>query len=295
MKRIFLFILTNFLVMMTISIVLAVTGVGRWMTAQGIDYGQLAVFCLMYGMAGSLFSLAISRMVAKWTMGVQVVDKNNPETAWVVLMVEQLARKAGLTVMPEVGVYDSPEVNAFATGPSRNRSLVAFSSGLLRSMNRNEVEGVAAHEIAHIANGDMVTMTLLQGVINAFVMFFARVIGWAVAQAVSRNDERSEGGSYGIQMLVTVVLDLLLGILGSMVVAWFSRYREFRADYGGAKYAGKNDMIAALERLASNTREYDKQPALAAFKISSGTSFLNLFATHPPLEKRIEALRQAAI
>lgn len=295
MKRIFLFILTNFLVMMTISIVLAVTGVGRWMTAQGIDYGQLAVFCLVYGMAGSLFSLAISRMVAKWTMGVQVVDKNNPEAAWVVLMVEQLARKAGLTVMPEVGVYDSPEVNAFATGPSRNRSLVAFSSGLLRSMNRNEVEGVAAHEIAHIANGDMVTMTLLQGVINAFVMFFARVIGWAVAQAVSRNDERSEGGSYGIQMLVTVVLDLLLGILGSMVVAWFSRYREFRADYGGAKYAGKNDMIAALERLASNTREYDKQPALAAFKISSGTSFLNLFATHPPLEKRIEALRQAAI
>lgn len=295
MKRIFLFILTNFLVMMTISIVLAVTGVGRWMTAQGIDYGQLAVFCLVYGMAGSLFSLAISRMVAKWTMGVQVVDKNNPEAAWIVLMVEQLARKAGLTVMPEVGVYDSPEVNAFATGPSRNRSLVAFSSGLLRSMNRNEVEGVAAHEIAHIANGDMVTMTLLQGVINAFVMFFARVIGWAVAQAVSRNDERSEGGSYGIQMLVTVVLDLLLGILGSMVVAWFSRYREFRADYGGAKYAGKNDMIAALERLASNTREYDKQPALAAFKISSGTSFLNLFATHPPLEKRIEALRQAAI
>lgn len=295
MKRIFLFILTNFLVMITISIVLAITGVGRWMTAQGIDYEQLAIFCLIYGMAGSLFSLAISRMVAKWTMGVQVVDKNNPEAAWVVLMVEQLARKAGLTVMPQVGIYDSPEVNAFATGPSKNRSLVAFSSGLLRSMNRNEVEGVAAHEIAHIANGDMVTMTLLQGVINAFVMFFARVIGWAVAQAVSRNDERSEGSSYGIQMLVTLTLDILLGILGSMLVAWFSRYREFRADAGGAKYAGKNDMIAALERLASNTREYDKQPALAAFRISSGTSFLNLFATHPPLDKRIEALRKAAI
>ncbi len=295
MKRILLFVLTNILVMITISIVLAVTGVGRWMTAQGIDYGQLAVFCLIYGMAGSFFSLAISRMVAKWTMGVQVVDKNNAEAAWVVLMVEQLARKAGLRVMPEVGIYDSPEVNAFATGPSKNRALVAFSTGLLRSMNRNEVEGVAAHEIAHVANGDMVTMTLLQGVMNAFVMFFARVIGWAVAQAVSRNDERSEGSAYGIQMLVTLVLDILLGILGSMVVAWFSRYREFRADYGGAKYAGKNDMIAALERLASNTREYDKQPALAAFKISSSSSFMNLFASHPPLEKRIEALRQATI
>ena len=295
MKRIFLFILTNIMVMTTISIVLAITGVGHWMTAQGIDYGQLAAFCLVWGMGGSLFSLAISRMSAKWMMGVKVVNKNNQEAAWVVLMVEQLARKAGLSVMPEVGIYESPEVNAFATGPSKNRSLVAFSSGLLRSMNRNEVEGVAAHEIAHIANGDMVTMTLLQGVINAFVMFFARVIGWAVAQATSKNDERSESSSYGIQMIVTLVLDILLGILGSMVVAWFSRYREFRADHGGAKYAGKQDMIAALERLAGNTREYDKQPALAAFKISSGTSFLHLFATHPPLEKRIEALRKAVI
>lgn len=289
MKRIILFVLTNFLVFMTISIVLTVLGVGPYMTAQGISYGDLMAFCLVWGMGGSLFSLAISRMSAKWMMGVQTVTKTSPDAAWLVVMVEQLSQKAGLPVTPEVGIYESPEVNAFATGPTKRRALVAFSTGLLRSMNKNEIEGVAAHEIAHVANGDMVTMTLLQGIINAFVMFFARVIGWAVAQNTREENRHS------VQMMITFALDLLLGILGTLVVCWFSRQREFRADKGGARYAGKQDMIAALERLAGNTQVYDQQPSLAAFKISSTSSFLHLFSTHPPLEQRIETLRKATI
>lgn len=287
MKRIILFVLTNILVVLTISILVQILGVGRYLTAQGIDYSSLAVLCLIWGMTGSLFSLAISRIMAKMTMGIQVINRTSSSDAWLVLMVEDLARKAGLPVMPEVGVYESPEVNAFATGPSKRRSLVAFSTGLLRSMNRNEIEGVAGHEIAHIANGDMVTMTLLQGVINAFVMFFARVIAWAIAQ--NSRDENRQTSSY----MITFLLEMVLGVLGMIVVCAFSRYREFRADRGGAQYAGKQDMIAALERLAGNRRQYDNAPALAALKISGGPGAL--FATHPPLEKRIEALRKAAI
>lgn len=287
MKRIFLFVLTNILVVITISILVQILGVGRYLTAQGIDYESLAVLCLIWGMTGSLISLAISRIMAKMTMGITIVDRGHPEAAWLVLMVEDLARKAGLPVTPEVGIYESPEVNAFATGPSRRRALVAFSTGLLRSMNRNEIEGVAGHEIAHIANGDMVTMTLLQGVINAFVMFFARVIAWAITQ--SSRDENRQTSPY----LITMLLEMALGLLGLIVVSAFSRHREFRADRGGAKYAGKQDMIAALERLASNQRMYESEPALAAFKISGGPGAL--FATHPPLEKRIAALRAAAI
>jgi heat shock protein HtpX len=286
MKRIFLFLITNLLVMATISIVITLLGVGRYMTAQGIRYEDLAIFCLVWGMGGSLFSLAISKVSAKWSMGIQIVDKTSTDAAWLVLMVEDLARKAGLTQMPEVGIYESPEVNAFATGPSRRNSLVAFSTGLLRTMNRNEIEGVAAHEVAHIANGDMVTMTLLQGVVNAFVMFFARVIAWALSQN-AREENR-----YMIQSVVTIVLDIALGLLGMIVVCGFSRWREFRADAGGAAYAGRNDMIAALERLASNQRRYDSEPSLATLKISGGVGVL--FSTHPPLEKRIAALRSAA-
>lgn len=288
MKRIFLFILTNILVVLTISILVQILGVGRYLTAQGIDYGSLATLCLIWGMTGSLISLAISRIMAKFSMGVRVLDRTSSEGAWLVQMVEELSRKAGLPVCPEVGIYDSPEVNAFATGPSKQRALVAFSTGLLHSMNRNEVEGVAAHEIAHIANGDMVTMTLLQGVINAFVMFLARVIGFAIAQG-SRDNEGRQQSSY----LVVMLLEMVLGLLGMMVVCAFSRHREYRADRGGAKYAGKADMIAALERLANNRRQYDNAPAMAAFKISGGPGML--FSTHPPLERRIAALRAAAI
>lgn len=287
MKRILLFIATNILVVLTISILIQVLGIGRYITASGINYVDLAAFCLVWGMAGSLISLAISRISAKIMMNIQVIDRSSPDAAWLVLMVEDLARKAGLPVTPEVGIYESPEVNAFATGPSKRRALVAFSTGLIRGMNRNEIEGVAGHEIAHIANGDMVTMTLLQGVINAFVMFFARIIAWAIAQN-SREENR-----HSIQYPVTFLLEMVLGVLGMLVVAAFSRHREFRADRGGARYAGKNDMISALERLAMNQRRYDPQPALAALKISGGPGAL--FATHPPLEKRIEALRRAAI
>jgi heat shock protein HtpX len=289
MKRFFLFILTNILVVLTISILVQILGVGRYLTAQGIDYGSLATLCLIWGMTGSLISLAISRMMAKFSMGVRVIERTSSEASWLVQMVEELSRKAGLPVCPEVGIYDSPEVNAFATGPSKRRALVAFSTGLLHSMNRNEVEGVAAHEIAHIANGDMVTMTLLQGVINAFVMFLARVIGFAIAQGSRDNEGRQNSGSY----LVVMLLEMVLGLLGMMVVAAFSRHREFRADRGGAKYAGKADMIAALERLANNRRQYDNAPAMAAFKISGGPGML--FSTHPPLESRIAALRAAAV
>lgn len=287
MKRIVLFVLTNILVVVTISILLNIFGVQRYASAQGLNYSNLLVFCLIWGMAGSLVSLSISRLSAKWMMGVQLIERSSPEVGWVYSMVEDLSRKAGLPVTPEVGIYQSPEVNAFATGPSKRRALVAFSTGLLNSMHRNEVEGVAAHEIAHIANGDMVTMTLLQGVINAFVMFVSRAIAWAVTQN-SREENR-----HATTWMITMVLEMVLGILGMLVVCAFSRYREFRADYGGARFAGKQDMIAALERLAANTRMYDKQPALAAFKISGGPGAL--FSTHPPLEKRLEALRKAAV
>lgn len=287
MKRIVLFLVTNILVVLTISILLNLLGVRPYLNANGIDMEQLAIFCLVWGMTGSLISLAISRVMAKWTMGVQVVPRTSSEYAWVVMMVEQLARKAGLPAMPEVGIYDSPEVNAFATGPSKRRSLVAFSTGLLNSMNKNEIEGVAAHEIAHIANGDMVTMTLLQGIVNAFVMFFARIIAWGISQNV-REENR-----YMTQYMVTFLLEMVLGLLGMLVVCAFSRHREFRADRGGAQYAGKNDMIAALQRLASNTRRYDEAPALAAFKISGGVG--QLFSTHPPLEKRIAALQSTTM
>jgi heat shock protein HtpX len=275
------------MVILTISILLRLLGIGHYLTAQGIDYYQLAAFCLVWGMVGSLISLSISRISAKMMMGIQLIDRSSPDAAWLYSMVEELSRKAGLPVVPEVGIYQSSEVNAFATGPSKRRSLVAFSTGLLNTMNRNEVEGVAAHEIAHIANGDMVTMTLLQGVINAFVMFFARVIAWAIAQ--NSRDENRQTSSY----MVTFLLEMVLGILGMLVVAAFSRYREFRADLGGARYAGKHDMIAALERLAGHTKMYDQQAALAAFKISGGPGAW--FSTHPPLEKRIEALRKAAV
>lgn len=220
-------------------------------------------------------------------MGVRLINRNSTELAWVYTMVEQLSHKAGLPTIPEVGIWDSAEVNAFATGPSKRRSLVAFSTGLLHSMDRNEIEGVAAHEIAHIANGDMVTMTLLQGVINAFVMFFARAIAWAVSQNTKEENRRLYA------MLITIVLEIAFGILGMVVVCAFSRYREYRADRGGARYAGKGDMIAALRRLQANSKRYEHQPALAAFKISGGPR--SWFSTHPPLDSRIKALEGAQI
>ncbi len=284
-KRIFLFMIVNVLVMMTISIVLSMVGAGRYVGPGGLDYGALAVFCLVWGMAGSLISLALSRVMAKWTMGVKLLDPKSSDP--LVVMVRDLSERAGIP-MPEVGVYDSPEMNAFATGPTRSRALVAVSSGLLESMDRDELEGVIGHELAHVANGDMVTLTLLQGVINAFVMFLSRVIAFAIARG-DRDDRRS---SYGTQRMVVFLLEMVLGFFGMMVVAWFSRWREFRADAGSARLAGKQKMIAALAALQARFEPVDEQPAYAAFKIAGGAGgLMALLSTHPPLKDRIAALR----
>jgi heat shock protein HtpX len=293
LKRIFLFFAVNMLVVLTISIILNVLGVRPYMTAHGINYQSLMVFCLVWGMGGSFISLALSRVMAKWMMGVQVI---NPATAsgqeaWLIQTVHAQARAAGLPALPEVGVYNSPEVNAFATGPTRSRALVAVSAGLLNRMDRNEVEAVLAHEISHVANGDMVTMTLIQGVVNAFVMFFARVIAYVISQKLENDRSR-----HTAQFFVTILLEMIFSLLGLVVISAFSRWREFRADAGGAKLAGREKMIAALEALQHTMNAVDnKQRALASFKISGGRGgLMALLATHPPLEARIARLRQGA-
>ena len=288
-KRIFLFIVTNIAVVLTLTIVLSVLGVGRYVGPGGLNIGALAVFSFIWGMGGAFISLQMSRWMAKMATGMTVVDgrTGNPEADRVYQMIAGLTQKAGLP-MPQVGIYDSPEVNAFATGPSRSRALVAVSTGLLRSMRDDEVEAVLGHEVTHIANGDMVTMTLLQGVINAFVIFFSRLIAYVIA---NRGDSRDRGYNPG-SFLVVIVLQIVLGILGSLIVAWFSRQREFRADRGGAMLAGRDRMINALRRLASNREMVDtRHEALATLKINGSRAWL-LFATHPPLEARIAALER---
>jgi len=291
-KRIFLFLLTNLAVVVTLSLVLNLLGVGRYIGPAGLDMRALAVFCLVWGMGGAFISLQMSRWMAKRATGARLINgqTGRAELDWLYNAVARLAQQANLP-MPEVGVYDSPEVNAFATGPSKSRSLVAVSSGLLRTMRQEEVEGVLAHEIAHIANGDMVTMTLLQGVMNAFVMFLARIIAFALA---SRGGEREDRG-VGINYLVVFALEIVLGILGSLVTAWFSRQREFRADHGGATLAGRDRMIAALRRLAANRELVDpRHAALATAKINGQGRWMVFFSTHPPLEARIAALERFA-
>jgi heat shock protein HtpX len=231
--------------------------------------------------------------MAKMAMGVVIINPNNAtrEERFLLEIIYNLANKAGLTVMPEVGIYASPELNAFATGPTRNNSLVAVSSGLLSGMNRNEIEAVLGHEISHVANGDMVTMTLVQGIVNAFAMFLSRIIAYGIAAAMSRSDERQGDISYLTYSLLTFVFDILFTCLGSILVAAYSRWREYRADAGGAKLAGRDNMIAALKRLqATSEIEDDRAPSLAALKISHHSSWLSLFSSHPPLDKRIERL-----
>ena len=297
-KRIFLFLIMNFAVMITLSLILNLLGIRPYLTAYGIDYNSLMAFCLVWGMGGAFISLGMSRIMAKWMMGVQVIDPNtrDPYLQGVLQMVHNLARGANLGVMPEVGIYDSPELNAFATGPTKSRSLVALSSGLLNRMSREEVEGVVGHEISHVANGDMVTMTLLQGVVNAFVMFLSRAIAFALAQAGRDDRERGGGMSYATFYIVQFVLEIVFMILGSMVVAAFSRWREFRADAGGARLAGRNNMIQALQALQRTYELVDTtaQPAVQALKISTKPSgIFRLFSTHPPLEERIARLESA--
>lgn len=291
-RRVFLFLLVNFLVITTISVLLSVLGVRPYLTEYGLDIPQLALFCGVWGMGGAFISLALSRWTAKWSYGVQLIDSRtgDPVLSNLVETVHRLARQAGLSTMPEIGIYDSPELNAFATGPSKDRALVAVSTGLLTRMRREEIEGVIGHELSHVANGDMVTMTLLQGIVNAFVMFLSRAIAFVLTR-----DRDSRGGSWAY-FGITMVLQIVFMILGSIVVAWFSRWREFRADAGGARLAGRQNMISALDALRRHMDEVDPsaQPALATMKIASKpTGIWRLFSTHPPLEERIARLSSA--
>lgn len=297
LKRAFLFIATNILVIGTISILISILGLHTYLTSHGIDYARLALFCGIWGTAGAFISLLMSKFIAKMSMGVVIINPNNAtrEEHYLLEVVYNLARQAGLKTMPEVGIYHSPELNAFATGPSRNNSLVAVSSGLLSSMNRQEIEAVLGHEISHVANGDMVTMTLIQGVVNSFALFLSRVIAYAISIAMSRGDDREGDISYVAYSILTMVFDVLFTLLGSILVASFSRWREYRADAGGSRLAGRNNMIAALMRLKSASGiEDDRAPGLAAFKISRQPSWLDLFSTHPPIEMRIARLQQTA-
>ena len=294
-KRIGFFFITNILIMITISVIVRVLGFDHYITRAGLDYTSLAGFCLVWGMAGSFISLFLSKTMAKMSMGVQDVKPNGQYSA-LYQTVSRLSKSAGIP-MPEVGIYESPEVNAFATGPSSSSALVAVSTGLLNQMSDNEVEAVLGHEIAHVANGDMVTLTLIQGVVNAFGMFIARIIGYGAGLLMSRGDDEDSSPNFLVQYIVSFVFEIIFSILGSMVVAYFSRMREFRADEGWAKYAGRQNMIAALERL----RRYSDGPvdnrgaALNSLKISSHGGFMSLFSTHPPLEERIKALKSMGV
>lgn len=297
-KRISLFLVLNILVVVTLSILTSVLGIRPYITAYGMDYEALMGFCLVWGMGGAFISLGLSRIMAKMMMGVRVIDPrqlHDPQLQWLVETVHRLSHSAGISTMPEVGIYESPEVNAFATGPTKNRALVAVSSGLLYRMNRDQVEGVLGHEVAHVANGDMVTMTLIQGVVNAFVMFLARAIAFAIAQTGRRDDGEGGSFSYGSYYLVQFALEIVFMILGSILVAFVSRWREFRADHGGARLAGRDKMISALEALRRNYELIDPQaqPAVQSLKISSRGGFLRLFSTHPSLEERIARLESA--
>lgn len=296
LKRIFLFLATNVLVIATISTVTSLLGLNGYLTKHGINYEHLAGFCAVWGMGGAFISLLMSKFIAKMSMNITIINpkSSSPDESYLINTVYTLARKAGLNKMPEVGIYDSPELNAFATGPSRNNSLVAVSTGLLHNMNRAEVEGVLGHEISHVANGDMVTMTLVQGTINAFAMFLSRIAAYAISIALSRGDDREGNNiSYLTYGILTFVFDILFTLLGSILVAFYSRHREYRADAGGAKLAGRQNMIAALQRLQAGVSiQDDRAPALAAFKISGPSKWSELFSTHPALANRIARLQK---
>jgi heat shock protein HtpX len=290
MKRIGLFLLTNLLVMVTIGIVWSIVSHFLGLAGLNSQIPFLMAFCAVWGMGGAFIALLMSKWSAKMFHGVKIIDANttNAEHRALLNKVHDFARRAQLPKMPEVGIYDSADINAFATGPSKKNSLVAVSTGLLQRMNEAEVDGVLAHEVAHIANGDMVTLTLVQGLVNSFVLFFAKIVGFIAGQAVEENKR------FMVEIVVSIAAQILFGILGTMVVARFSRAREFRADTGGARLAGRDRMIAALSALQRNVESIDPHTpeAVAAFKISSRPSgFMALFSTHPPLEDRIRALQ----
>lgn len=288
MKRIVLFLATNLAVMLVMSLVLSMLGVNRYLTANGLNMGTLMVFSLVVGFTGAIFSLLISKPMAKWSTGARVIDAPSSSTElWLVNTVKSLAERAGIG-MPEVAVYDG-EANAFATGAFKNSALVAVSTGLLESMTKEEVEAVLGHEVAHIANGDMVTMALIQGVVNTFVVFLARVVGYAIDKAVFRNgDDDRPGIGY---MITVFVCEIVFGIAASVIVAWFSRQREFRADAGSAKLLGNQlPMIHALARLGG-MQPGELPKSMAAAGISDKAGWSALFSTHPPMEQRIAALQ----
>ena len=290
MKRVFLLLATNIAVLLVLSVVARVLGLDQILDQRGgINFTSLLLFCAVFGFGGALISLAMSKWIAKRSTGAQVITQpRNPTEAWLYETVQRQARQAGIG-MPEVAIYESPDMNAFATGARRDSALVAVSTGLLQRMDRREVEAVLGHEITHVANGDMVTLTLIQGVVNTFVLFLSRVIGYVVDKAVFRS-ERDHGPGF---FITSMVAQVLLGILASMIVAWFSRQREFRADTGGAGLAGRDGMIAALERLKTAHEPAALPDSMKAFGISGGGGISRLFMSHPPLEERIAALRNA--
>lgn len=291
MKRIFLFLLTNIAIIFVLSIVLQLVGFEGYLTQNGLDMSQLLLFCAVFGMGGSFISLAMSKWMAKRAMGAQVIDDPRDERSrWLVNTVQNLARQRGIG-MPEVAVFDSPEPNAFATGASKNNALVAVSTGLLRNMDDRQIEAVLGHEISHVANGDMVTLTLIQGVVNTFVMFLARVVGYAIDKAVFRNERDGVGIGY---FVTVIVAQIVFGILASIIVMWFSRQREFRADSGGADLAGRENMISALQALKRPADPHGLPEQMQAFGVAGGPAKWGaLFMSHPPLDDRIAALRNA--
>ena len=291
MKRVFLFLATNLAIIAVLSITLRLLGVDRILDQQGVglDLNALLIFAAVFGFGGSFISLAISKWTAKRFTGARVIEQpRNSQEQWLVSTVQRQAQAAGIG-MPEVAIYDAPDVNAFATGMSRNNALVAVSTGLLNSMTQDEAEAVLGHEISHVANGDMVTLALIQGVVNTFVIFLSRVIGHLVDRVVFKT-ERGHGPAFWI---TTFIAQMVLGILASIIVMWFSRWREFRADAGGANLAGRQKMIAALRRLQASAGQPHLPDQLAAFGISGGigSGLKHLFMSHPPLEERIAALQ----
>ncbi len=291
-NRVALFLATNFAILLLVSLIFKVFGLDMQAARYGTNLGSLLVMCAVFGFAGSFISLAMSKWTAKRATGMTVIDQpRNEIEQWLLNTVRRQADKAGIK-MPEVGIYEAPEINAFATGMSRNSSLVAVSSGLLRGMTRDEAEAVLGHEISHVANGDMVTLTLIQGVVNTFVMFLARVIGSIVDKAVLGNRDGRGLGYFAI----VFVLEIVFGLFASMIVMYFSRWREFRADAGGANLAGKQKMVAALERLASHQAQSSLPTQIAAFGISGNIAhgLKRLFMSHPPLAERIATLKNSS-
>ena len=293
MKRIFLFLATNIAIMLVITIMIHIFGLGQILDEQGVDVDLTSLLMLsaVVGMTGSIISLALSKSMAKHTTGAYVIEQpRNEQEQWLFNTVQRQANAAGIG-MPEVAIYDAPDINAFATGMFRNDALVAVSTGLLQGMTRDEAEAVLAHEVSHVANGDMVTLALIQGVINTFVFFLSRVIGHIIDRAIFKT-ERGHGPAY---WFTTIITQLVLGILASAIVMWFSRHREYRADAGAASLEGKQKMIGALERLQKSANQPHLPEQLEAFGISGGMAagLKSLFISHPPLADRIEALRRA--